>query len=205
MQEGIMHTFLPLFTRDLKPFPSCAFPGFNSYDLKTTRPKFWVRFRNWMSSINSLAHQAPPNFASEATSTASAESENGDAEAIEILAVSAGAWGRPVYDALRSNRSLRLCSTDDPRTLWLIPMQQIIHVIVLNCSLSAHELEEVGRLARHRWPEARILVIRSGDDFMEDALYDDRIYPTADPGVLISSIERLVANGAKGGALNAGR
>lgn len=202
-----MHTFLPLFARDPKPFPSRAHLDFKSPDLKTTRPALWIKVRNWMSSINlnSLLHQAPANFADDATSVASAESENGDAEAIEILAVGAGAWGRLVHDALRSKPSLRLCSTDDPRTLWLIPMQQTIHVIVLNFSLTAYELEEIGRLARHRWPKARILVIRSGEDFMEDALYDDRIYPTADPGALIASIERLATKVAKGGTLNAGR
>ena len=202
-----MHTFLPLFARDPRPIPSRAFPGFRTSEPKTTRPALWFRFRSWMSNVNLnlLLHQAPSNFAGEATNVASTESENGDADAIEILAVGAGAWGRPVHDALRSKRSLRLCSTDDPRTLWLMPTQQTIHVIVLNFSLSAYELEEVGRLARHRWPGAKILVVRAGEDFMEDALYDDRISPTADPGMLIASIERLAANGTKGGIRNAGR
>ena len=202
-----MHTFLPLFASDANPFPGRAFPAFNRYDHKAPHPTLWIRLRNWMSGINlnALLHQAPANFAGEATSLASAESENEEDAAIEVLAVGAAAGDWPVHDALRSKPSLRLCFTDDPRTLWLIPTQQTIHVIVLNNSLSTYELEEVGRLARARWPKARILVIRSGENFMEDALYDDRIDPAADSDALIASIEQLAANGAKGEPHNAHR
>ena len=200
-----MHTFFPIFARDSKVIPSRAFPGFRTSHRGTSRPALWIRFRNWMSSIslNSLLHRAPSNSVGEAAILASSETENGNAESIEILAVGSGAWDRSVHDVLRSNPRLHLCSTEDPRTLWLMLAQQTLHVIVLNCSLSKYELEEVGRLARRRWPKAKILVIRDGEDFMEDALYDDRIFSSRNPDSFIASIERMVANVMNGGVLRA--
>ena len=41
-------------------------------------------------------------------------------------------------------------------------------------------------LVRHRWPSARILVVRDDVQFLEDALYDHRVMPGINPEALLS-------------------
>jgi hypothetical protein len=117
---------------------------------------------------------------------------------IEILIVGEADWSKPARDAMRAMQPFRLCTANDPRALWLIPGHQPVNVIVLHNTLTTIELEKTSRLIRHRWPHARILVVRTGDEFLEDALYDDRVLPTVDPATLIATIERLAENGREG-------
>jgi len=63
--------------------------------------------------------------------------------------------------------------------------------VILHNTLSSFELEDASRFIRRRWPHARILVLHSGEGFLEDALYDERVALTVAPGVLLAAIERL--------------
>jgi hypothetical protein len=78
------------------------------------------------------------------------------------------------------------------RELWTIPNQETFHLVILNVTLSALELEASSRLIRQRWPRAKILVVRQGDGFLEDALYDDRVTMGETPEVLRGRIGRLL-------------
>jgi hypothetical protein len=44
--------------------------------------------------------------------------------------------------------------------------------VVLNQRLGAAELEALAEYTRHRWPEARILIVGDGPPPLEDQLYD---------------------------------
>src|SRR5580658_9012549 len=76
--------------------------------------------------------------------------------------------------ALLGEPNLTISIVADYRELWTIPNQEIIHLFILNKTLSTIELEASSRLIRQRWPRAKILVVRHGEGFLEDALYDDR-------------------------------
>jgi DNA-binding NtrC family response regulator len=45
--------------------------------------------------------------------------------------------------------------------------------VVLNQRLGPRDLEAVAEYARHRWPQARILVMTAGEPPLEDHLYDE--------------------------------
>jgi hypothetical protein len=162
-----------------------------------------------MNTFHSLMRREREPFVSrmlpdiEALNRKTAENLEGEessvSEAIEVLVVGNHALDDEAYNAMRTAPSLRMCSTSDLRTLWLIPKQQCIHVIIFHGNLSPDQLSEAGRLARQRWPLARILVIRAGEEFLEDTLYDHRVPPSLTADVLIATIERMGLNSRKGG------
>ena len=80
----------------------------------------------------------------------------------------------------------------DYRQLWVLPEQHAIDVALLRDTLSEFELEEACRFIRHQWPTAKILALRAGEDFLEDALYDERVTPNAPSEVLLRALEQLL-------------
>jgi hypothetical protein len=110
---------------------------------------------------------------------------------IHVLFVGPGDRGSIIHDALLQTPSFRLSIASDYRELWMIPRLQSVQVVVLHNTFSSSELEEVGRFVRRRWPRAGILVVHRGGDFLDDALYDDRVDPTVTPEILLTTIERL--------------
>jgi len=111
--------------------------------------------------------------------------------AIHVLSVGSVDEGSVVHDTLLDGSNFRLTIATDYRKLWGMPTQESIHVAILHNTLSSFELEAACQLIRRRWPRARILVVSSGESILEDALYDDRVAPTAAPAVLLTTIERL--------------
>jgi hypothetical protein len=113
------------------------------------------------------------------------------ATAIHVLFVGPLDRGSMVHDALLDGPGFHLTIAAGYRELWAIPSQEPLHAVILHSTLSSFELEAACQLIRRRWPHARILVVRNGDGFLEDALYDDRVAPTVAPEALITTIERL--------------
>jgi hypothetical protein len=99
--------------------------------------------------------------------------------------------GCVVHEALRQRPDTHLSITPDYRRLWTIPKQERFQVVVLHNTLSERELEEISQFVRRQWPEARILVIRYGEEFLDDALYDERLMPGANAEMLHAAIDRL--------------
>jgi hypothetical protein len=64
-------------------------------------------------------------------------------------------------------------------------------VAVLLPTLSDTELMEAAHLIRRRWPATRILIVRTEEWWLDDALYDDRVIPSENPELLLSAVERL--------------
>ncbi len=96
-----------------------------------------------------------------------------------------------VHDALLEVPNSRLSIAADYRELWLVPKQQAVHLVILHNTLSSFELEESCRLIRQQWPHAKILVVRRGEGFLDDGLYDERVRPTVTAEGLLTTIERL--------------
>jgi hypothetical protein len=69
-------------------------------------------------------------------------------------------------------------------------------VAVFLSTLSEPEFVEAAHFIRRRWPLARILIVRSEEWWIDDALYDERVIPAANPFSLLLAIERLAMNGS---------
>jgi hypothetical protein len=87
--------------------------------------------------------------------------------------------------------------------LWAIPKQESIQVVILHNTLSSFELDDASRFIRRCWPHARILVVRQGEDFLDDALYDVRVVSNVDREVLLATIECLIAGWHEWGSRDA--
>lgn len=114
------------------------------------------------------------------------------AKDIHVLSVGPVDHSFLVHDALLEVPNSRLSIATDYRELWVIPKQEAIHLIILHNTLSSFELEEVCRFIRQQWPHAKILVVRRGEGFLDDELYDDRVRPTVTAEVLLTTIGRLI-------------
>ncbi len=102
--------------------------------------------------------------------------------------------GNAVRSALLGESNLTISIVAKYQELWTIPNQEIIHLFILNKTLSTIELEESSRLIRQRWPRAKILVVHHGEGFLVDALYDDRVKAGDTQEALRGRIERLLVS-----------
>jgi hypothetical protein len=120
-------------------------------------------------------------------------------EDLHILAVGSAPLHSIVRDALRILPHCRLSVADGLRHLWLAPRGDVADVVILDSTLSPLDLEDAGRLIRHQWPAAGILILRSDLESLDDALYDEHMPPAATPAALLGAIERLTGRCRKGG------
>ncbi len=111
-----------------------------------------------------------------------------------VLIVGPMESGDVVRSILLGEPNLTISIVADYRELWTIPNQEIFHLVILNVTLSTFELEASSRLIRQRWPRAKILVVRQGVGFLEDALYDDRVAVGDTPEALRGRIGRLLVS-----------
>lgn len=98
-----------------------------------------------------------------------------------------------VHDAIIGRSDFRLSIATDYPELWTIPEKEVVDFAILHNSLSSIGLDDSCRFIRRHWPLARILVLRNGQDFLEDALFDSCIEPNIDPIILLAVIEQLHA------------
>lgn len=124
---------------------------------------------------------------------------------IHILFVGPMDCGTLVHDALLELPDLHISIAADYRELWAISQQELPHLAILNSTLSIFDLDDASRFIRQRWPHAQILVLRTGEGFLDDALYDERIEPDASPNILLAVIEALAEKQRDRGFGNAKR
>lgn len=110
---------------------------------------------------------------------------------VHVLSVGPIALSNMVRDVMMARKNCRLSIATDYRELWVFPASQTIDVALLHSTLFPFELEDACQFIRHRWPRARILVVRSQDESLDDALYDDRLLPAAFPTGFMACIEQL--------------
>lgn len=113
--------------------------------------------------------------------------------ALHMLSVGPLESASILHDALFDRQNWRMTIAIETSELAVIPRQQSIHVAILHSALSALELLESCLFIRRQWPHAGIMVIRGGEGFLDDALYDDRQTPATAPHRLLASIEQLAA------------
>jgi hypothetical protein len=95
------------------------------------------------------------------------------------------------YDTFLENRGYILAAAHGYRDLCQPEMREDCEVAVLHPTLSHSELIEVAHFIRRRWPRARIIMIRTEEWWIEDALYDDRVVPGVNPELLLATVDRV--------------
>jgi len=113
-------------------------------------------------------------------------------ELLHVVSVGTLEHGYLLHDLLLNNRAWRLSVITDCLQLWEMPEREAVHLAILHDTLSLPDLDEAAHAVRRRWPKAKILVLRSGGEFLEDALYDDRALPSTSAPALLASIESIL-------------
>jgi len=112
-------------------------------------------------------------------------------KAIHVLYVGPVDRCGKVYDALLDGPRFRLTVTIDYRKLWQIPMHESPQAVILHITLFTFELEFISLFIRQRWPRAKLLVVCSEKNVLDDPFYDECVKPTAALEIIHSTIERL--------------
>jgi hypothetical protein len=117
---------------------------------------------------------------------------------IRVLSVGSIDRGSMVHDALLEGREFQLSIAMDIIGLRSILEHEEFQLAILHNTLATRELEDACRFIRRQWPHSKILVVRAGQDFLEDALYDERVIPDVAREVLLATIEVLTATRHEG-------
>lgn len=112
---------------------------------------------------------------------------------LRVLSVGSVDRGNIIHDALIEGPGFHLSIATDYWDLRAIPEQDDFQVAVLHNTLDLFELDDACRYIRHRWPHARILVIRADGGCLDDPLYDDRVAPAVAREALLTKIEQMSA------------
>ena len=108
-----------------------------------------------------------------------------------VLFIGSSGPSNIAYHRFLKQRGYVLAAAQGYRNLYQANMHDGCEIAVLHQTLSEKELMEASHFVRKRWPLARILIIRAEEWRIEDALYDDRVVPGADPETLLAAVERL--------------
>ncbi|MFZ1085852.1 MAG: hypothetical protein WAN35_12885 [Terracidiphilus sp.] len=127
------------------------------------------------------------------------------AKTIYLLSVGSVDRASIIHDALLYGPKYHLTVATNYRQLWELPLREFIQVAVLADTLSSFELEAACQLIRRRWPHTKILIIRGGAGYLDDALYDDCVASTVTEEVFLTVIERFTRGAAYGSAPGATR
>lgn len=132
-----------------------------------------------------------PDWAGRSLKMRSLVHEIGTIEPIHILSIGQCKPCHTLSDELLDIPGFKVSSVLDYREL-IQTIRYVPALVLVHDSLQPVELEDACRLVRQNWRFARILVIRDGEEFLEDALYDDRVLPDISGKDLIVKILFLV-------------
>jgi hypothetical protein len=113
------------------------------------------------------------------------------ANVVHVLSVGPVDCGSVVHDALLDGPQFRLTIATELRQLWLIPMQEPVHLVILHHTLSESQLEDARWFVHEWWPQATIMVIRSDMGLLHVALHAENVARPEAPEALLGKIERL--------------
>jgi hypothetical protein len=116
---------------------------------------------------------------------------------LRILSIGSEEPIHKAYDIFLRQHQCELEAAATYRELCAISAPERCEVAVLYHSLSQNEMRQSAHFIRRRWPEARILVVRSEATCLEDALYDERVTPGVNPELLLAAIDRLAGRGSE--------
>lgn len=118
---------------------------------------------------------------------------------IRVLSIGRLEPDRFTREEFLASPNMAVSFVNDYRELWVSSKQHAVHAVVIQNSLCSFELAEAARLVRARWPEARILIVRSGEMLLDRSLYDMHLHPPVKGRALIEHIFELVDPFDEGG------
>ena len=110
-----------------------------------------------------------------------------------VLSIGSAELSKVTYERCLQERGHALAVANGYKDLFQTEMNEGCEVAVLHQTLSQEELIEAAHLIRRRWPSARIIIVRREEWWIDDALYDDRVVPDANPELLLALVERLAS------------
>jgi hypothetical protein len=110
---------------------------------------------------------------------------------LHVLSIGSAALSTMTYERCLKERGHALAVATEYKDLFQTEMNEGCEVAVLHQTLSEKELIEAAHFIRRRWPAARIVMIRAEEWWIDDALYDDRVVPDANPELLLHAVEHL--------------
>jgi hypothetical protein len=115
--------------------------------------------------------------------------------AFHLLSVGPGVVANAVCDALRQCQRCRLSVAASFLDLFAISKDEKVDIAILHHTLSLPHLREACAHIRRTWPTARILVLGTGAEDLDDPLYDELV----DLGTPFDKLIDLITNiGADG-------
>lgn len=112
---------------------------------------------------------------------------------LHVLTIGAIESNNSVRDMLQSRTKCRLFAATNVWDLSAVLTSGDIDVAILHDNLPAGELRSSAHYIRHHWTSARILLISSHTDILDDALYDERLVPGLRAETVLTTIEQLAA------------
>jgi hypothetical protein len=97
-------------------------------------------------------------------------------------------------DVLLSRVKCRFVSATCIFDLFVLATNRRIDVVILLDTLSEKDLKISAEYIRRNWPVAKILMIRTQAECLEDPLYDERLLPDLSADDLLSMLDKLVTD-----------
>ena len=111
---------------------------------------------------------------------------------LHIVSIGSPESNEFVRDSLVSRAKCRLTAVASVWDLSALSAGKL-DIAILHHSVSNSELRSCATYIRHHWPSARILLLHSDAEVLDDALYEERMLPDSSAERFSSMIERLTA------------
>ncbi len=116
---------------------------------------------------------------------------------LHVLSVEPANSCSTTRDALLKRGCSRLSVVMSYDDLFAISKLERFEIAILHQLPSLRDFRASGQYIRRTWPNAKILVICTNAEVLDDPLYDDRLAPGHSPDVLLAAIQRLTTCSAE--------
>lgn len=110
-----------------------------------------------------------------------------------VLSLGTQESNNSIHDELFPRKECQFFAATSVWDLSAILTSAKVDVAVLHSTLSPGELRSCAAYIRHHWPGAKILLIHTQAELLDDPMYDERIRPDSSTETRFATIERLAA------------
>jgi hypothetical protein len=116
----------------------------------------------------------------------------GDIDPVRIVSIGQAKPEHTVTEELLDAPGFRIATIENYRGLFALASDGAPDIAVIHETPDWFVLEGICATLRHEWPQARILVIHDGEEFLDDALYDERLTVNANAMELRAKLLEIV-------------
>jgi hypothetical protein len=117
---------------------------------------------------------------------------------LHVLFIGSGQGSDTIREALAQRHGCRLSVATSFSDLFDISKEGKVRIAILHRSLSPIQLREACVYIRRTWPVAKILVLGTGAEDLDDPLYDELVDLGAPVDKLVDMITDIGADGGSG-------